>query len=103
MSPTSMKHIDVAIVLAALCVACAAEGDCVAPHANSGSGVDSMAADVAILVVVSTPLGDVKGLRRTSDIIEAFLGMPYVEPPVGALRFVPAQPGLPWATARQTA
>ena len=47
-------------------------------------------------VVVSTPLGEVEGLRRTSDSIEAFLGMPYAEPPVGALRFMPAQTKTAW-------
>ena len=46
-------------------------------------------------VVVSTPLGDVEGLRA-SDGTEAFKGMPFAEPPLGALRFAPAEPKAAW-------
>ena len=61
----------------------------------SGDGDDAPAGG-RTPVVVSTPLGDVEGLLRASDNIETFLGMPYAEPPVGPLRFMPAQTKTAW-------
>ena len=51
-------------------------------------------------VRVDTPLGAIEGLASTpadAGNIEVFKGIPYAEAPVGALRFAPAQPKLPWA------
>ena len=56
--------------------------------------------------LVSTPLGPVRGLS-TADVIdghagvrgdgvETFFGVPYAEPPVGPLRFMPAVAKTPW-------
>ena len=51
-------------------------------------------------VVVDTPLGPIEGLASTpadAGSIEVFKGIPYAEPPVGPLRFAPAQPKRAWA------
>jgi hypothetical protein len=45
-------------------------------------------------VLVETTLGDVAGLR--AGPVNAFLGIPYAEPPVNALRFRPSKPKTPW-------
>lgn len=50
-------------------------------------------------IVVSTPLGKVRGFRMTSrdgrDFL-AFTSIPYAKPPVGHLRFQPPEPVEPW-------
>jgi para-nitrobenzyl esterase len=44
--------------------------------------------------IVDTSLGKVAGARR-NNVIE-YLGIPYAEPPIGALRFRPSIPKRPW-------
>ncbi|XP_074839066.1 acetylcholinesterase [Carettochelys insculpta] len=50
-------------------------------------------------LVVSTRAGRLRGLRLPvlSGHVSAFLGIPYAEPPVGALRFRRPEPKQPWA------
>ena len=50
--------------------------------------------------VIETSLGKVQG-KRIGDTI-AFLGVPFAEPPVGALRFLPPRPARPWSGVRST-
>lgn len=50
-------------------------------------------------VVASTPFGQVRGL--TADGICAFLGLPYAEPPVGALRLRSPRPCQAWTGVRE--
>lgn len=45
-------------------------------------------------VVVQTPSGSVRGVRRPGSI--AFLGIPFAEAPVGPLRFLAPVPRAPW-------
>jgi para-nitrobenzyl esterase len=52
----------------------------------------------AVSVIVETACGRVEGLRQ--ELHEAFLGIPFAEPPVGKLRFLPPQPKLPWPAVR---
>ncbi|MCA9494665.1 MAG: carboxylesterase family protein, partial [Myxococcales bacterium] len=47
------------------------------------------------LTAVQAPTGPVVG--TTDGAVRAFLGIPYAEPPVGALRFRPPVPASPWA------
>lgn len=44
--------------------------------------------------VVKTQFGEIQG--NLSDGIYSFMGVPYAQPPVGELRFRPAQPLKPW-------
>ncbi|KAM4772572.1 cholinesterase [Rhinophrynus dorsalis] len=48
--------------------------------------------------IVNTKYGKVKGVQISvfSGIITAFLGIPYAEPPLGALRFKKPEPHRPW-------
>ena len=48
--------------------------------------------------VVDTALGRLEGVTRAGA--DAFLGIPYARPPVGDLRFAPAQPPTPWNGTR---
>lgn len=55
--------------------------------------------------IVRTKQGAVKGVlvipsNRDLQPVEAFLGLPYAAPPVGALRFMPAVSPLPWNGVR---
>lgn len=55
--------------------------------------------------VVRTKQGAVKGVlvipsNRDLQPVEAFLGLPYAAPPVGALRFMPPVSPLPWNGVR---
>lgn len=50
--------------------------------------------------VVVTTAGAVRGLRR-SDGSDAFLGVPYAEPPFGELRFQAPYPRQPWDGVRE--
>ena len=48
--------------------------------------------------VVETSSGKVRGQRGDRSI--AFLGVPFAEPPVGQLRFLPPRPARPWSGIR---
>jgi para-nitrobenzyl esterase len=50
-------------------------------------------------VVVDTKLGRVLGLRDRALGVDAFLGIPFAEPPTGLLRFRPSVPARPWFPA----
>ena len=55
--------------------------------------------------IVKTKQGTVKGVlvvpsNRELQPVEAFLGVPYASPPVGALRFMPPVSPLPWNGVR---
>ncbi|XP_063298682.1 cholinesterase [Pelobates fuscus] len=52
--------------------------------------------------IVNTKYGKIRGIEISvfSGIITAFLGIPYGEPPVGALRFKKAEPYKPWQGVR---
>jgi para-nitrobenzyl esterase len=49
-------------------------------------------------LVVSTVSGKVRGLRE--DGMAQWRGIPYAEPPLGALRFLPPRPPVPWTGER---
>ncbi len=49
-------------------------------------------------LVVSTAHGKVRGLRK--DGVAQWRGIPYAEPPLGALRFLPPRPPAPWTGER---
>lgn len=49
-------------------------------------------------VSVETPFGRLRGLR--SGEVLCFRGIPYAAPPIGALRFRPPQPLVPWSGTR---
>lgn len=52
-------------------------------------------------LVVQTRSGSVRGTTLADDTgIRVFWGIPYAEPPVGALRWRPPQPKAPWAGER---
>ena len=46
-------------------------------------------------MIVETSSGRVRG-RMDAAVVCCFLGMPYAQPPVGALRFRAPQPVTPW-------
>ncbi|GAA2184023.1 carboxylesterase family protein [Brooklawnia cerclae] len=48
--------------------------------------------------IVTTPSGRVLGVHREGH--DAFLGIPFAEPPVGPLRFLPPVPARPWDGVR---
>lgn len=50
----------------------------------------ALAADLAATVTVQTPLGAVTGIQGNGS--NAFLGLPYAQPPLGALRWKAPQP-----------
>ena len=50
------------------------------------------------MTIVSIASGDLKG--RTTPGCTAFLGVPYAQPPVGALQWAPPAPALPWEGVR---
>lgn len=45
-------------------------------------------------IVVDTDLGSVVGMRQ--DTVNAYLGIPFAEPPIGRYRFRPPRPKRPW-------
>jgi para-nitrobenzyl esterase len=49
-------------------------------------------------LVVETACGKVRGLRK--DGIAQWRGIPYAEPPLGPLRFLPPRPPVPWSGER---
>ncbi|XP_065272029.1 acetylcholinesterase-like [Emys orbicularis] len=66
------------------------------PGISSGSDDDS--------TVVLTTSGPIRGkrLQAGSGTVTAFLGIPYAEPPVGALRFQKPLPHQPWSHVLET-
>lgn len=52
---------------------------------------------------ITTSLGPVVGIVDAASGQEFFRGIPYAEPPVGALRFRPPQPKTPWTEPRDCA
>lgn len=46
--------------------------------------------------IVRTKSGPVRGISTDKKSVEAFLGIPYAEPPVGNLRFAKPVPKYPW-------
>jgi para-nitrobenzyl esterase len=60
---------------------------------QSGISAATLSSDV-----VETSLGKLQG-KRTGDAI-AFLGVPFAEPPVGRLRFLPPRHASPWSGVR---
>jgi para-nitrobenzyl esterase len=61
-------------------------------------GLRGLAEAPEVSELVRTPLGTLRG-KRTGDTI-AFLGVPFAEPPVGPLRFLPPRPARPWSGTR---
>jgi para-nitrobenzyl esterase len=59
---------------------------------------NTAAAQSPVSDVVETPLGRLKG-KRIGDSV-AFLGVPFAEPPVGPLRFLPPRPVRGWSGVR---
>ena len=51
--------------------------------------------DVQVTATVEVAEGRLKG--RQANGIESFLGVPFVAPPVGDLRFRAPRPAAPWA------
>lgn len=64
----------------------------------AGPRLHGLAETSEIPEIIKTPLGVLQG-KRTGDTI-AFLGVPFAEPPVGALRFLPPRPVRPWSGIR---
>jgi para-nitrobenzyl esterase len=64
----------------------------------AGPRLRGLAETSEIPEIIKTPLGALRG-KRTGDTI-AFLGVPFAEPPVGRLRFLPPRPARPWGGAR---
>jgi para-nitrobenzyl esterase len=56
--------------------------------------------DRPLSLIVETAQGKLSGFAK--DGIWRFNGIPYAKPPVGALRFRPAEPAEPWAGVRET-
>ncbi|HEX6772045.1 MAG TPA: carboxylesterase family protein [Acidobacteriaceae bacterium] len=57
-----------------------------------------MHAAAASPAVIETSLGRLKGMRAGDTL--AFLGVPFAEPPLGPLRFLPPRPARPWSGVR---
>ncbi len=71
-------------VVAFVALGCASRTPPVPPRASS--------------LEIATTSGPVVGQAR--DGVREFLGIPYAAPPVGALRWRPTQPAVPWTTPR---
>ncbi len=52
--------------------------------------------------IVKTDAGDVQVNAPDKNGVQAFKGIPYAAPPIGALRWKPPQPTLPWKDVRNT-
>ena len=63
-----------------------------------GAVRDLITAPDARLALVQTTDGPVQGVRSPRG--EAFLGIPFAAPPVGAFRFAPPEPPVPWTAVR---
>jgi carboxylesterase type B len=48
--------------------------------------------------IVSTPLGQVQGVLTGNNNVNAYIAVPYAQPPLGELRFAYPQPVQPWNT-----
>jgi para-nitrobenzyl esterase len=77
----------VACLAAAALVACAAAAPTASPGQNSSRAP-----------VVRTADGSVRG--KTAGAAAEYLGIPYATPPVGALRWQPPRPAVPWHGVR---
>ncbi len=75
------------LVLLALSIGCAAGESPDAPQADPSSRR-------------SLPMGDVVG-ARTADGAHAWVGLPFAEPPIGALRWRAPRPAKPWRDTRE--
>jgi para-nitrobenzyl esterase len=64
----------------------------------AGPRLRGLAETSEISELIKTPLGMLRG-KRTGDTV-AFLGVPFAEPPIGALRFLPPRPARPWSGVR---
>jgi para-nitrobenzyl esterase len=96
MSARTSSLFFIALLLWAACAPDATEtSSAVAYLAQAaGSGATAPRADG----VVQTRAGQVRGTQAGAS--RSFLGIPYAEPPVGALRFAAPQPSAPWQGVR---
>lgn len=83
---SNLKTIGTASVVAlAICLSAAPAFAAYQPHLNLSEGNFS-----SVFPIVCTKSGCVEGVAKTGyqvDEFEAFYGIPYAEPPIGALRF----------------
>ncbi|HYT94039.1 MAG TPA: carboxylesterase family protein [Gemmataceae bacterium] len=82
---------------AALGVALAASATSLA-SASGGQPVAPLAAVRSQSLLVTTDKGQVEG--RTTGTVDEWLGLPYAQPPVGALRWAPPKPAASWTGVR---
>jgi para-nitrobenzyl esterase len=93
---------DVAVLESALDVDGAVESADVSASITTDASVDTSSAAVGTVLSgaqVVTSQGLIQGLLANNGT-RIFLGIPYAEPPVGALRFRPSQPARPWGLTR---
>lgn len=80
-----------------LCFSVAAVGILAACGGDDDVAATPPAADP---LVRTTAFGQVNGLADTASATYAWLGVPYAQPPVGALRWMPPKDPQAWATPR---
>jgi len=78
-------------------------GSAGAPHDPRSPAVSAEAASAAVPtqpqnLLVTTDKGQVEG--RTTGLVDQFLGIPYAQPPVGALRWAAPAPAAAWTGVR---
>ena len=64
-----------------------------------GRGIFGQSAEAVNAALVQTPLGPLRG--AVIDGVRVFRGVPFAEPPVGALRFKPPVKVKPWVEERE--